>query len=381
MRGEYTLKSRNVFDYVIFGAGIYGMYAAKLLSEKNYNVAVIEIDSEPLQRASYINQARVHNGYHYPRSVSTAAKSAQYYNRFNKEFGFAVHKEFRKIYAISAHDSLTNAEQFLRFCRYVDIPADEINPNRYFKDGIVEAAYETNEYTYDAVKIKEWFVEKFEGIPNVQLYFSSYIKEAKIEGEDFVIELQNGNIIECVNVLNATYAGINQILNYFGFEKFKIKYELCEMILTDVSSNLKDIGITVMDGPFFSIMPFGLSGKHSLSSVNDTPHEAVNQAFPIFSCQKIREDCNEKFLKNCNTCFCKPNTAWQRMKQLANKYLDEQYEVSYHSSLFAVKTILNSAEIDDSRPTIIKVSSQKPNFISVLSGKFNTIYDLEEVLK
>ncbi|WP_240414719.1 FAD-dependent oxidoreductase [Paenibacillus periandrae] len=375
------MKSREVFDYVIFGAGIYGMYAAKLLSEKNHNVAVVEIDSEPLQRASYINQARVHNGYHYPRSVSTAAKSAQYYNRFNEEFGFAVHKEFRKIYAISEHDSLTNAEQFLKFCQHVNIPADEINSRKYFKDGVVEAAFETNEYTYDAVKIKKWFIQKFENISNLQLFFSSYIKNAEIEGENFVIELQDGKIIECANVLNATYAGINQILNYFGFDKFKIKYELCEMILTDVSPNLKDIGITVMDGPFFSIMPFGLSGKHSLSSVNDTPHEAVNQSYPIFSCQDLRKDCNEDFLKNCNTCFCKPDTAWIRMKQLANKYLNEEYEVSYHSSLFAVKTILNSAEIDDSRPTIIIESSHKPNFISVLSGKFNTIYDLEEVLK
>ena len=29
-------------------------------------------------RATYINQARVHMGYHYPRSYSTAIKSAHY---------------------------------------------------------------------------------------------------------------------------------------------------------------------------------------------------------------------------------------------------------------------------------------------------------------
>ncbi|GLI09885.1 hypothetical protein YDYSG_59180 [Paenibacillus tyrfis] len=371
---------KKTFDYVIFGAGIYGMYAAKLLGEKNYSVGIIEIDSEPLQRASYINQARVHNGYHYPRSVSTAAKSAQYYNRFNNEFGFAIHKHFRKIYAISAYDSLTNSEQFLRFCRHVGIPAEEINPRKYFNEGSVEAAYETDEYTYDAVTIKDWFLEKFSELNSVKLFLSTYITEARQKENIFSITLSDGSIIETPNVLNATYASINQILEYFKFEKFKTKYELCEVILTDVSSNLKDVGITVMDGPFFSIMPFGLSGKHSLTSVSDTPHETVNGLFPNFTCQDGMPDCNLSTLQNCNTCALRPVSAWPRMNQLASKYLNKDLKISYHSSLFAIKTILNSAEIDDSRPTVIKFSSDGPRFISVLSGKFNTIYDLEEVL-
>ncbi len=36
---------------------------------------------------------------------------------------------------------------------------------------------------------------------------------------------------------------------------------------------LKNTGITVMDGPFFSLMPFGQTGLHSLTSVTFTPHE------------------------------------------------------------------------------------------------------------
>lgn len=52
-------------------------------------------------------------------------------------------------------------------------------------------------------------------------------------------------------LLNATYASVNQILDKVGYEKFKIKYELCEIILCSVNDNLKNKGITVMDGPFF----------------------------------------------------------------------------------------------------------------------------------
>ena len=45
-----------------------------------------------------------------------------------------------------------------------------------------------------------------------------------------------------------------------------------------------------------------------------------------------------------------------------------------------MKPILTSSEIDDSRPTVIRVYSRKPTFVGVLSGKINTVYDLDEVL-
>ena len=49
-------------------------------------------------------------------------------------------------------------------------------------------------------------------------------------------------------------------------------------------------------------------------------------------------------------------------------------------SLYSMKPILVSSEIDDSRPTVIRKYSENPTFVSVLSGKINTVYDLDEVL-
>ena len=68
------------------------------------------------------------------------------------------------------------------------------------------------------------------------------------------------------------------------------------------------------------------------------------------------------------------------MSRLSKEYLKEDISINYEKSLFAIKPILKSSEIDDSRPTIIKMHSDNPTFISVLSGKINTFYDLEEVL-
>ena len=69
------------------------------------------------------------------------------------------------------------------------------------------------------------------------------------------------------------------------------------------------------------------------------------------------------------------------MANLARKYLREDYGFSYHDSLFSMKPILMASEIDDSRPTVIKLNSNAPTFVSVLSGKINTVYDLDEVLR
>ena len=57
-----------------------------------------------------------------------------------------------------------------------------------------------------------------------------------------------------------------------------------------------------------------------------------------------------------------------------------EYAYSYVESLYSMKPILKSSEVDDSRPTAIRVMSTDPVFISVLSGKINTVYDLDGYL-
>ena len=64
-----------VYDKIIIGAGLYGLYAAYQCAKKGQKIIVLEYDDAPFLRATYINQARVHMGYHYPRSYSTAVKS------------------------------------------------------------------------------------------------------------------------------------------------------------------------------------------------------------------------------------------------------------------------------------------------------------------
>lgn len=369
------------YDKIIIGAGLYGLYSALFCGSRGQHVLVLECDKEPFQRATYINQARVHQGYHYPRSISTAMKSAGYFERFHKDYAFCINKEFEKIYATSSEYSWSNGEQFLKFCKAAGIPCEELRPDKFFKHGMCDGAFLTREYTYDAKILRDYFVDKLHELKNVEIQYGVQIKAIEKLQEVYEIQLQDGAKYQTAFLLNATYASTNQILDMLGFEKFGIKYELCEIILCDVNEKLKQYGFTVMDGPFFSIMPFGKTGLHSLTSVTFTPHTTSYEATPAFSCQsKSNGYCSKSHLGNCNFCPAKPESAFPYMANLARKYLLDEYGFTYRQSLFSMKPILMSSEIDDSRPTVVRVYSKNPTFVGVLSGKINTVYDLDEVL-
>lgn len=371
------------YDKIIIGAGLYGLYSALFCCERGQNILVLECDGAPFKRATYINQARVHQGYHYPRSISTAIKSAGYFERFNRDYSFCINKEFEQIYATSSQYSWSSGKQFKEFCDAANIPCEELHPERYFKKGMCDGAFLTREYTYDAMILRDYLLSKLSAFQDTLevKYNSEIIGIEKIQ-DVYEIYLKDGEKYTTEFILNSTYASTNQILEMIGYEKFKIKYELCEIILCDVGSRLKNIGFTVMDGPFFSIMPFGKTDFHSLTSVTFTPHMTSYDDVPTFPCQdRSIGFCSPLRLGNCNDCPAKPETAFPYMSNLAQKYMRDSYEFKYRKSLFSMKPILMSSEIDDSRPTVIRKYSEKPTFVAVLSGKINTVYDLDEVLE
>lgn len=366
---------------IIIGAGLYGLYAALYCAKKGESVVVLEYDDAPFKRATYINQARVHMGYHYPRSISTASKSAGYYNRFHDDFGFCINSSFDQIYATSSQFSWTSADEFVKFCHDANIPCKEVSAGTYFNDNMCDGAFLTREDTYDAMILRDHLLKELAAFDKVDIIYNVRISSISKMTDHYEIGLLSGDVYSSSFVLNATYASVNQILSLIGAESFGIKYELCEIILCEVNELLKNTGITVMDGPFFSIMPFGCTGFHSLTSVAFTPHDVSYDEKPTFSCQDESDGhCNQSNLGNCDMCKAKPVSAWPYMSSLAKKYIKDDYQFTYKKSLFSMKPILKTTEIDDSRPTVIRFASSDPTFVSVLSGKINTVYDLDEIL-
>lgn len=369
------------YDRIIIGAGIYGLYAAIQSAKNGYKTLVLEQDEQAITRGSYVNQARLHSGYHYPRSKETAEKSRDYFFRFLNDFSSAINMNFTQLYAISHENSLTTNDNFKKFCEDLNIKCNPVDSNTYFKPGMVDGLYDTLEYAIDNDEIRRILLRKCDLYPaNIHIMYNHKVTAIKYINNKYCV-YANGINFFAPWLLNATYASTNQILNMLKLETLDIKYEQCEVILCEVSDNIKNVGITVMDGPFFSIMPFGNTGLHSLTSVCHTPHITSYDKTPTYECQNHRLNCNIINMCNCNNCCYAPKSKQDEMLALAKNYLNDDIKINPVKHLFAIKPILNSCEKDDARPTLIKTYKNYPNFYTVFSGKLNTIYDLDAVLK
>ena len=92
-----TTINKPQYDVVIIGGGFFGCQLALYLQEHFDSICILEKESDLMERASYNNQARVHNGYHYPRSLLTAFRSRLSFKQFCNEFSECIVDNFDKL--------------------------------------------------------------------------------------------------------------------------------------------------------------------------------------------------------------------------------------------------------------------------------------------
>uniref|UniRef100_A0A1I7ZKB1 DAO domain-containing protein n=1 Tax=Steinernema glaseri TaxID=37863 RepID=A0A1I7ZKB1_9BILA len=264
----------------IIGGGFYGaaisIYLAK--QRKLKRVLLLEQESSLLKRASYNNQARVHNGYHYPRSFTTAYRSRINLPKFVRDWPEAVKQDFTKLYAIARRNSKVTAKQFERFCREISATIQPADPTlrKLFEPRLIEDVFLVEEYAFDSTKLADWAKQELTEC-GVRVLTSTKAK-AVLNGLGPTLSVQMERLggdteqISCRYVFNCTYSGLNQISGDFPMLRTELKQEITEMALMKMPPELEKVGITVMDGPFFSMMPFPARGLHTLSHVRYTPH-------------------------------------------------------------------------------------------------------------
>jgi hypothetical protein len=368
---------KDRYDRVVIGGGIFGAYSAVILGKIGYTVLLVEQASELMGRASLVNQARLHTGLHYPRSFVTAKESLGYYSKFRERFPSAVF-DFQQIYAISSHNSKTSSHDFLSFVSRIGINFEAIDPNQYFNTGAVDLAIKVEEPTFDTLILRDLILKEIEGNPDIELCFNTAITGGALSSAGSSLLLSNGNKVETDGVVIATYAGINALRQSLGLSNLPLSFELAEIILGNVTSEMRGIGFTVMDGPFWSMMPFGNSGSVSLTSVGMTPLRRA-QSLPIFDCQSMRSDCTPLRLADCNSCDVQPSSGIAHQKQQMKLFLKNQDFFTPTKSLMTVKSTLTTTEVDDARPTLIQKELDSQTW-TVLAGKVSTLFDLEGAL-
>jgi hypothetical protein len=165
-------------------------------------------------------------------------------------------------------------------------------------------------------------------------------------------------------VINATYASLNALHHDSG-DRIPLKYELAELALVEPPPSLGGAAVTVMDGPFFSLMPYPPRGAFTLSHVRYTPHYTWHDGDGLEADSALRAPRVSRYL---------------HMRRDAELYLPTMRDARYLDSLFEVKALMPLSEIDDSRPILFHRDPMMPAFISVLGGKIDSVYDVEERL-
>jgi glycine/D-amino acid oxidase-like deaminating enzyme len=356
---------------VVIGAGVYGLYVADRLAVRGFRVTVCERGPEPMARASYANQARVHNGCHYPRSLLTAVRSRENAPRFRGEFGPAVVDSMTSVYAVARRGSKVTAEQFAGCLRRVGAALKPAPPAiaRRFDPAYIEAAFVTDEAVFDAVRLRDLLVARAERSGVAIRLNTPVVRVGRTPGGTLLADTPTGPI-PAAHIFCCTYAAMNGPGAASGLPVVPLKHELTELALVEPPGDWAGLAVTVMDGPFFSLMPFPARGLSTLSHVRYTPH----------GCWYDRPDAAWRSPDEVLAAADR-RTAFPYMVRDAARFIPELAGCRYRDSLWEVKTLLPRSETDDSRPILFRPDHGLPGYHLVLGGKVDNVYDAWDVIE
>ena len=355
-----------MLDYAVIGGGFYGCCLGLFLRSLSDKVQVIEAEEALLSRASRVNQARIHTGFHYPRSALTAVKSMILHQRFAADFPEAVVDDFQMLYAIARRRSKVSAKRFHRMFRDLGAPiAPAAAPQAALFDAAeVEQVFSCHETAFDWSVLQRLMQDRIDAV-GVGLSLGTSVQRIEPRADDVVLGLSDGTEITARYVFNVTYANLNQVLDLADLPVADLKFELAEIAMVEMPDELRSYGVTVMDGPFFSAMPYPAEGLYSLTHVRYTPHRGWVGSMPAD-------------VPGPDT---PPETRSRHMILDARRYLPAIAGATYRRSLFDIKAVRVRNEADDGRPILYQRRPAGSRVISVLGGKIDNVYDLLDLVR
>jgi len=357
-------------DYLIVGGGFYGCALSLFLRSISKNILVVESEDDLLTKASSLNQARVHGGFHYPRSALTAVRSMLLQKRFAQDFPEAIVDSFDMLYAVASKHSKVSAHRFFRM--YSEMGAD-ISPasapeRALFDQDRVEGVYACTENAFDYRVLRSHLQNQISHL-GVRVELGETVSQLDEQADHVVAHLKSGREVRAKMVFNVTYANLNKVLAASGRSQVDLRYELAEIAMVEAPPALAHKGITVVDGPFFSTMPYPAEDLHSLTHVRYTPHCSWDD--------DPQSGMREPDLERLNH----PDSMVRYMLLDARRYVPSLADAIWKKSVFEVKTVLKKNELDDGRPILFHRAPGNGRLISIMGGKIDNIYDLFDMMR
>lgn len=314
----------------IIGAGIFGCVIGYELSRAGHSVTIIEQDSDIMQRASKCNHNRLHLGYHYPRSVETAEQSLEGLVTFLINYKDAIVTNFPNYYMVAKKNSYINSKQYIDFCTQVNINYDiEYPSSNIVNKNYIQTSLKTDEpvFDYDVLKL---LVKNL--IKNIPIKFNTKF---------------DGNILDCDYLINTTYAGVNEVNKQLGIPKIPLRLQ--DVVVPYFKLDSNPFGVTIMDGPFCSVLPKGKNKNE----------------FLLYSVEHSLVKDNNLDINNI-----------YKQSEVYFPFLKDVERLGYWRTTRALPINDN-----DERLSEIFTHPENPKVISILSGKISTCHKIGQQIK
>jgi hypothetical protein len=344
---------------LVIGAGIHGLTIACEIAKFGIKTTIVDEKPEILLGTSNGTHNRVNMGYHYPRSIETAEECHRGFEYFKKNLPSALYYPTACYYAIDSNSSLVSAKQYRDFLNDVDLKYSLENPpDDLLVTDNIEASFKVWEPCYDVQILRRIFHQKIENF-EIDLVLGFKITKAKICDKRVDLTSSIGHTLSdnFDIIVNATYAFTNNIQEIFGCkeEKKAYIYQKTEVVVVSYENETLP-AITVMDGPFITVLPYANGGHRNEYVVYDV----------VNSVHSEKIDCimPKDFLETFHT------TNYENMKLNGSKYFSFMKDLKPKTSLWAFRPIPLTSLNDDSRITNWIRHNNHKNFYSVLEGKF-----------
>ena len=350
----------KIYDCVVIGGGIFGCSCALELSKLGKETIILEKNKDLMLGATSNNTNRIHLGYHYPRDLDTALQCKEGFEMFVKEYSNCILKDINNFYCISSYGSKVSAEKYNEFCKSAGLPFRELS-NKVLPEKLenIDCVISTEELIYDCKELAKNIKEKI-SFSNINIANKSKAQRIEELDNKFKIHIGN-NEIYSRSIINCTYSNYNFFNKELNIPERIYQYELTFVPIIRWRSKKTQLGITVMDGNFFSVLPHGKSGNYTLYHVDfSVLNRVINETPPLEweNPHKIVSDKDAKYL-------------FKKMIDSIANWLPSIKTAELIGYLLTTRIVLSKKEKTDARPTMVEKMPTKNCFYSLFSGKID----------
>lgn len=344
-------------DIAVIGGGAFGVMTTIRLAEGGQRVTLFERLSSVL-RGSTANANRLHLGFHYPRDAETARQCLRGAETFRRDFGEAVVDGVRNAYFIAREGSLTSPAEFLAHCERLDLRYRIVDPDG-FQPTVKNVALGvlTDEVVYDAAVLRRVMIARLRRSGAV-IRVGREVADVRRNGTGGIEVSVRDEGATCFDaVVNCSYAEVNRLTARLSHPVETRQYEYAAVPVIELDWPAL-ASISILDGPFMCVLPFGGHGRYLLYHVG---HSVIAES---------REPLLDRAWLDPHTspfASVDRNRWFDRLLERCCEFVPALRSARLAGVVQGIRMVLADRDDTDARPSV--VTPYGPDYVTVLSGK------------